>query len=38
MHLVVQITYSREAARGFFRQASINVNEEDIDIDYAELQ
>jgi hypothetical protein len=30
MHLAVHV-------RGFFRWASINVNKEDIDIDYAEL-
>jgi len=37
MHLAVQMACSREAARGFFRWASININEEDIDIDYIEL-
>ena len=37
MHLAVQMACNREAARGFFRWASIDVNEEDVDIDYAEL-
>ena len=37
MHLAVQIAYNQEAARGFFRSASINVTEEDVDINYAEL-
>ena len=37
MYLVVQIAYSREAIRGFFRQASIDINEEDIDINYIVL-
>jgi transposase len=37
IYLAVQMAYSREAARGFFRWASINVNEEDVDINYAEL-
>ena len=38
MHLAVQMTCNREAARGFFRQASIDINEEDVDINYTELQ
>jgi transposase len=37
MHLAVQMTCNREAARGFFRSASIDVTEEDVDINYAEL-
>ena len=37
MHLAVQMTCNREAARGFFRWASVDVDEEDIDINYAEL-
>jgi len=37
MHLAVQITYSREAARGFFRSASIDITKEDVDIDYVKL-
>jgi hypothetical protein len=37
IYLVVQMAYSREAVRGFFRWASIDVNKEDVDINYAEL-
>ena len=37
MHLAVQMACNREAARGFFRWASIDVNEEDEDVDYTEL-
>ena len=37
MHLAVQMACNREAARSFFRWASIDVTEEDVDIDYAEL-
>jgi hypothetical protein len=37
MHLAVQMTCNREAARGFLRWASIDVNGEDIDFDYTEL-
>ena len=37
MHLAVQITCNQEAARGFFRSASIDITEEYIDINYAEL-
>ena len=37
MHLAVQMACNREAARGFFRWASIDVTEEDVDIDYTEL-
>ena len=37
MYLAVQMTCNREAGRGFFRSASIDVTEEDVDIDYAEL-
>jgi hypothetical protein len=37
MHLAVQMACNREAARDFFRWASIDVNEEDEDVDYIEL-
>ena len=37
IYLVVQIAYNREAVRGFFRWASININKEDKDINYIEL-
>jgi hypothetical protein len=37
MHLAVQMACNRKAARGFFRSASIDVTEKDVDIDYAEL-
>jgi len=37
MHLAVQMACNRKAVRGFFRWASIDVNEEDEDVDYTEL-
>jgi hypothetical protein len=37
MYLVMQMTYNREAIRGFFRWASVDINKEDIDINYTEL-
>jgi hypothetical protein len=37
MYLAVQMACNQEAARGFFRSASIDVTEEDVDINYAEL-
>ena len=37
MHLIMQMIYNQKAVRGFFRWASINVNEEDKDVNYTEL-
>ena len=37
IYLAVQMAYNREAVRGFFRWASININKEDKDINYTEL-
>ena len=37
MHLAVQMTCNQKAARNFFRSASIDVTEEDVDINYVEL-
>jgi hypothetical protein len=37
MHLAVLMTCNAQAARGYFKWASIDVNKDDIDVDYSTL-
>jgi hypothetical protein len=37
MHLAVLITYNTQAARGYFKWASININKDNIDVNYSIL-